>query len=71
LIRVEDRWFATRASQRLFQSPHAKGAVHGVADFPSENGPAMPMQLCFRPPEEEVASRMAGAERRQSMTATM
>ena len=71
LIRVEDLWFATRAAQRLFQCPNAKGAVHGVADFPSENGPAVPMQLCFRPPEEEVGSRMAGAERRQSMTATM
>ena len=46
LIRVEDLWFATRAAQRLFQSPHAKGAVHGVADFPSENGPAVPIHDC-------------------------
>ena len=37
LIRVENLWFATSASQRLFQSAHAKGAVHRVADFPCKN----------------------------------
>ena len=46
LIRVEDLWFPTRAAQRLFQSPHAKSAVHGVADLPSENGPAVPIHDC-------------------------
>ncbi len=46
LVRVEDLWFATRAAQRLFQSPHAKSTVHSVADLPGENGPAVPIHDC-------------------------
>ena len=42
-IGVEDLWFASGAAQRLLQGPHAKGAVHRVADLPRENRPAVPI----------------------------